>query len=278
MAPAGNGQTIGGGCASTADCPTGLYCDTSGFACAVSDGYGDPTQVACGSNADCKALGVRCDLVSHVCQSGNTNIGAAPEAAPIQAAECVACTSNADCTALDSSAGCWLTDASGAFAFCGVDCSNGNACPANSQCVLDTHDSGSTCQPQTTSGTCADWGSVGGSSTGGSSGDGSSGGSTGGVVTGSSGGSTGGSSGGSSGGTTGGPACTADTWDNFANGFFANNCAGCHHPFNFDQAGVSANAKAITSKISKGAMPPAPATLDPTDETRILTWLGCGMP
>ncbi len=239
------GQTQTGGCSTTAQCPVGFFCDENLFACKVSDGYGDPTKVACGRNADCALLYETCDLDAHTCTSAEAS-GLSTQSQALPAVECLACTSNSDCAAVSPNAGCWLVDAD-SNGYCGVDCSNGGDCPDGSTCMADTSDTGSTCQPQSASGTCADWTPGQSTSGSGSNGPGSN------------------------------CASDSDTWSNFAGDFFANNCVSCHQPFS-TYAGVVKQATGIQGKLSTGAMPPKPATLDPNDEARILQWLSCGLP
>ena len=166
---------------------------------------------------------------------------------------CGTCSSNADC---GGGSNYCLTDSSGNN-YCGTDCSAGQACPSSASCqqILDQNNNvvGSNCFP--TSGYCV--AQVGGSSSSGGSSTTTSQGTTGGAWT--SGGSNGGGSssgGSSSGGSTSTTAaqCTPDTWSNFAQSFFNNNCGQCHSQFS-SYSSVVSDAKSITSKISNGSMP-----------------------
>ena len=86
--------------------------------------------------------------------------------------------------------------------------------------------------------------------------------------------------------TAGGTCTTKDTWTNYAQGFFATNCATCHAAGKsqgttfFDAtsyASVSGAAASISAQINGGTMPPTGA-VDSADKTRILAWLGCSTP
>jgi len=131
---------------------------------------------------------------------------------------------------------------------------------------------------------------VGGSGSGGSgSGTGTAGGSSG-----TSGGTASASSGSSTGvcvpgGTTGsagtggrypdGGQCTADTWCNFAMGFFGTYCASCHEwAQTYDS--VSVYAAVAQSHLEPPRMMPPSYAPQPSDEDvqRILTWIACGLP
>ncbi|MBS2026600.1 MAG: cytochrome c [Deltaproteobacteria bacterium] len=82
---------------------------------------------------------------------------------------------------------------------------------------------------------------------------------------------------GSSGGLgDGGSNCGADTWNSFAQGFFATNCGGCHG-FASSKSGVNGQAGAIRSRIDSGSMPPG-GGVSSADIDRIDNWMDCGAP
>lgn len=92
--------------------------------------------------------------------------------------------------------------------------------------------------------------------------------------------------GGMSGTTTGSTCATTDTWTNYAQQFFAMNCASCHSPTGsegtafFDgtsYSSVNTHRSQISSAISSGFMPQG-KTLSSADKTRIETWLACNPP
>jgi hypothetical protein len=125
-----------------------------------------------------------------------------------------------------------------------------------------------------------------GSTSGSSSGGVSSGGvaSTSGSASGgaSSGGGSTSSGGSSSGGSTGAAECTADTWANYAEAFFATNCTSCHNANSSlddftSYSTVVGDGSEITKKIKDGSMPPS-GGLSSTDQTRIEKWISCGEP
>lgn len=97
---------------------------------------------------------------------GSGTGGAAGGGSGTSSVECTPCTSDAQCGD-GQSAGCWFGDANGNPAYCAVDCTSGQACPAGSTCQQDSGDSYMTCIPD--AGSCA--GGSGGS--GGASGAGS---------------------------------------------------------------------------------------------------------
>jgi len=99
--------------------------------------------------------------------------------------------------------------------------------------------------------------------------------SSGSCVAGSGGGSGGGSAGGSGGGSGGGSTCT-DTWTNYAQAAFNNECVGCHSEFS-TYSGVIAEQSQILSRITSGSMPQG-GWQDPSDQNRIVAWLNCGAP
>ena len=67
-----------------------------------------------------------------------------------------------------------------------------------------------------------------------------------------------------------------DTWANFAQAFFSNNCTNCHqHTFEFSSvAAVNSNRSGISSRISSGNMPQG-HSLSSSDKQRIVKWLSC---
>jgi hypothetical protein len=72
----------------------------------------------------------------------------------------------------------------------------------------------------------------------------------------------------------------SDTWDNYANDFFATTCIGTchHHDTTFTTVDlVRRQADAIRSEVESGAMP-QDRTLPDADRRRLLTWLACGAP
>jgi hypothetical protein len=73
-----------------------------------------------------------------------------------------------------------------------------------------------------------------------------------------------------------GSMCGAETWNNFASGFFSSNCASCHG-WATSQSGVKSRSSAIISRVSGGSMPPR-GGLSASDEQRALDWLHCGAP
>jgi hypothetical protein len=88
---------------------------------------------------------------------------------------------------------------------------------------------------------------------------------------------------GTSSGTGGAAPCTTDTWANFAQAFFKNDCTlSCH---NHSTLGgqtpnynlIKSNASNISSRISSGNMPQG-TKLSASDKSRILKWLSCGEP
>ena len=93
--------------------------------------------------------------------------------------------------------------------------------------------------------------------------------STGGVTSG------GGGSGGTSSGGSTGSACTPDTWTNYIQSVFVNNCNSCHGT-EFSYAGVVADSQ-VQPQVSSGDMPRGFA-LPADTKTRLLTWITCGMP
>jgi|GEM_PF-2993853 len=71
-----------------------------------------------------------------------------------------------------------------------------------------------------------------------------------------------------------------DTWQNYANGFFATTCIGsCHrHDQSFATVDlVRGRADAVRQKVESGAMP-LDSTLSEAERLRLLTWLACGAP
>jgi hypothetical protein len=115
-------------------------------------------------------------------------------------------------------------------------------------------------------------------SSGSSSGGGTSSGASSSVTGWSGGGTSSGSSstGSSSSGGSSSAACTNETWSNFAEGFFSSYCSECHSQFT-TYSNVVNDASSITSKISSGEMP-LNTTLSSSEQSDILTWLGCGEP
>ena len=85
-----------------------------------------------------------------------------------------------------------------------------------------------------------------------------------------------GSGGGANGGGGGSTQCTTDTWANYGQTFFANQCASCHQGQFATKSLVVTNTSIITSRISSGSMPPNGLTA--TDRARILKYLSCGVP
>jgi len=154
---------------------------------------------------------------------------------------CRACTTDADCGGTNNFClGFSFGD------FCGTDCSATGTCATGQRCanIIDNTTMaviGRNCVPVTGS-TCST-------------------------------GTTGGGAGGG-GGTT----CTTDTWANYAQNFFATQCASCHsHTGQFaTKSFVVTNKSIITSRISSGSMPPN--GLSSADRARILEYLSCGVP
>ena len=72
------------------------------------------------------------------------------------------------------------------------------------------------------------------------------------------------------------PVCTTDTWNSWAHSFFTSNCTGCHSNFG-SYSGVSSDQSNIQQQISSGNMPLG-SSLSSSDKSRILKWLGCGLP
>jgi hypothetical protein len=79
---------------------------------------------------------------------------------------------------------------------------------------------------------------------------------------------------------------TPDTWNGFAQSFFASNCS-CHavnlpEPTRLhfkDYSSVMSYGYLMVFALNYGSMPPyGYGPLDPTDKQRILKWLQCGMP
>jgi hypothetical protein len=100
------------------------------------------------------------------------------------------------------------------------------------------------------------------------------------------GGGTGATGGASNPNGTGGACASSDTWNGYAEQFFATNCAGCHGAGKtpgttvYDPASYSSVAGAATKiagQISAGTMP-RNATLSAADKARILAWLACSPP
>lgn len=90
-------------------------------------------------------------------------------------------------------------------------------------------------------------------------------------------GGSGGSAGGGAGGG-GGSACTTDTFAGWPTTFFHANCAGsCHGSEFYTRSTVQLKLSSIRSRISSGNMPQG-YSLSSADQTRILTYLGCGAP
>lgn len=93
--------------------------------------------------------------------------------------------------------------------------------------------------------------------------------------------------GGTAGNPNGSAACNSnDTWNSYAEGFFATSCAPCHgagktpgtsfyDPNSYTS--VAGADSSIAAAISSGKMP-LNATLDAADKARILAWLGCNPP
>ncbi len=284
------------------------YCDPSALICRTSSGAATNSLLTpCGADSDCKNHGGSCDLSNNTCEG---------VAASTPSAECQPCATNLDCSQLDPHAGCWLLSSN--LTYCAIDCTHNGVCPARTSCVADSSDTGSTCQPSTTSGTCDDWnaGASGGGSSGGSSGaatgDASTGGTSsgGGTVgtssgtssgggsgigssagSGATGGSSGGSTGAASGGTTGSASgsatggssgtCTPYTWTNnndYVSNFFNGTCANCHSFNNYSD--VVADASDIQNMLSTNSMPPPDSgfTITDTDRANVVQWLSCGFP
>jgi hypothetical protein len=84
-------------------------------------------------------------------------------------------------------------------------------------------------------------------------------------------------------GTGGAPPCTTDTWGNFAQAFFKNDCTlSCHTHFTLggtspNYNSVKSSAADITSRIKSGNMPQG-TKLSASDKSRILLWMSCGEP
>jgi hypothetical protein len=76
--------------------------------------------------------------------------------------------------------------------------------------------------------------------------------------------------------TVSAPACTTDTWGNWAHSFFTTNCTACHSQFG-TYGSVQSDKTNIQTKISNGSMP-AGSTLSASDKSRILQWISCGLP
>ncbi|MBS2027604.1 MAG: hypothetical protein JST54_06860 [Deltaproteobacteria bacterium] len=74
----------------------------------------------------------------------------------------------------------------------------------------------------------------------------------------------------------GGSNCGADTWNNYAQGFFATNCGGCHG-FASSKSSVTSQASAIRSRIDSSSMPPG-GGVSSADINRIDSWMSCGAP
>lgn len=70
-----------------------------------------------------------------------------------------------------------------------------------------------------------------------------------------------------------GPLICTDTWANYAQAFFADNCERCHGQFS--QSSVNATRGSISSQLSAGRMP-TDRNLSANERTRILNWLSCG--
>lgn len=163
-------------------------------------------------------------------------------------AYCRACTTDASCGGTNNYClGFSFGD------FCGSDCSATGTCATGQRCanIIDNTTMaviGRNCVP-VTGATCT-------TASGGGSG------------------TTGGGAGGGGGSTQ----CTTDTWANYGQAFFANQCASCHtHTGQFStKSFVVTNKSIITSRISSGSMPPNGLTA--TDKARILKYLSCGVP
>jgi len=74
----------------------------------------------------------------------------------------------------------------------------------------------------------------------------------------------------------GGANCGVDTWSNYAQGFFAVNCSGCHN-FSSSKSNVTSQAGSIRSRIDSGSMPPGGGA-SRADINRIDNWMDCGAP
>jgi hypothetical protein len=61
--------------------------------------------------------------------------------------ECAPCVDDSDCGD-GITAGCWLPDDSGYAAYCAIDCTESDTCPAGSTCIPDEGDPYSTCIPE----------------------------------------------------------------------------------------------------------------------------------
>ena len=273
-------------CRTESDCPTGNFCPSGQC-------LPDCTKLGCGGGQTCNTGTHLCDFIVKTApsngggtngsssgsignSSGNGGSSSSSSGTTVSTDYCASCTTGADCGGGNNFC---LTDSAGNN-YCGTDCSAGQSCPSSATCeqILDQANNpvGSNCIPSSGSCSASSSSSSGGTSTssctgfpcGGSSSSGSSS---------SSSSTQGGSS--SSGSSSSTNSCTSETWANFAQAFFANNCDNCHHhgsEFSTYSAVVS-DFSSIQSEISSGYMPEN-ATLSSTEENDILTWINCGMP
>jgi hypothetical protein len=162
---------------------------------------------------------------------------------------CHTCQSNADCNPHGGATNFCVQDPAGGAA-CGTVCANSGDCPNGFDCyqIVDSANNplGNNCFPSNN-------GSCQGAST------------DGGVPPPDS-------------GTPppdAGGGCT-DNWNNYASGFFSNNCARCHSSLT-SKGAVTQDSSRIQSAIDTGAMP-RDTTLSGSEISRIDNWFGCGMP
>ena len=205
------------------------------------------------TSAACMGKGSACDID----QSGTFGCFPSPNTVPIggscDAANGPYCAQGGTCVQGGTCARYCCTDA---------DCGGSGSCQVLSGGNLTV-----------TVGVCGPGGGTGGTSSG-TGGSGTAGTSSG----------TGGSgTAGTSSGTGGAPPCTTDTWANFAQAFFKNDCTlSCHNHSTLggttpNYNSIKSNASNISSRISSGNMPQG-TKLSATDKTRILKWISCGEP
>ena len=75
------------------------------------------------------------------------------------------------------------------------------------------------------------------------------------------------------------PPCTTDTWDNYGNAFFEEQCNNCHETTYKSQRNVQMLGWSVIETMSHGRMPPKDSPpLSAEERDRMLKYLRCNAP